>query len=61
MTVPQIELSDKTKIPQIGFGTWLIKNEKECKEAVKTAIEVAIDILILLRSIRTSSLWPSFS
>lgn len=40
MRTPTIELSSKTKIPQLGFGTWLIKNWDECKNAVKTAIEV---------------------
>jgi diketogulonate reductase-like aldo/keto reductase len=40
MAIPDIELSSHTKIPQLGFGTWLIKDEKECKEAVKAAIEV---------------------
>lgn len=40
MTVPNIELSSKIKIPQLGFGTWLIKDEAECKNAVKAALEV---------------------
>ena len=40
MVVPNIELSNKTKIPQLGFGTWLIKDEGECKDAVKAALEV---------------------
>ena len=40
MDAPNIDLSNKTKIPQLGFGTWLIKEEAECKTAVKTALEV---------------------
>lgn len=34
-----IELSSSTTIPQLGFGTWLIKDEKECKDAIKIALE----------------------
>lgn len=40
MVVPNIELSNKVQIPQLGFGTWLIKEEAECKNAVKIALEV---------------------
>lgn len=40
MDLPNIDLSNKTKVPQLGFGTWLIKEEAECKSAVKTALEV---------------------
>lgn len=40
MAVPNINLSSKTTIPQLGFGTWLIKDEVICKEAVKSALEV---------------------
>jgi diketogulonate reductase-like aldo/keto reductase len=40
MNVPNIELSSKTGIPQLGFGTWLIKDEIECKSAIKAATEV---------------------
>ncbi len=40
MAVPTIKLSSDSAIPQIGFGTWLIKDETECKNAVKAAIEV---------------------
>src|SRR3989338_10718368 len=36
---PNIELSSKTNIPQLGFGTWLIKDETECKNAVRAAVE----------------------
>ncbi len=39
MAIPSIELSSQTKIPQLGFGTWLIKDEAECKKAVKTAVK----------------------
>jgi diketogulonate reductase-like aldo/keto reductase len=37
--VPNIELSNKTKIPQIGFGLWQIDDEDEAKRAVRTALE----------------------
>jgi diketogulonate reductase-like aldo/keto reductase len=40
MTVPTLKLSSKTDIPQLGFGTWLIKDKTECKNAIKAAIEV---------------------
>jgi diketogulonate reductase-like aldo/keto reductase len=33
-------LSSKTTIPQLGFGTWLNKKEKDCKNAVRDALEV---------------------
>lgn len=40
MGTPNIDLSNKTKIPQLGFGTWLIKEDAECQSAVKSALEV---------------------
>ncbi len=40
MEVPSIKLNNGAMIPQIGFGTWLIKDEAECKTAIKTALEV---------------------
>lgn len=40
MTVPKVDLSNGTNIPQIGLGTWLNKDEKECFEAVKSALQV---------------------
>lgn len=33
MKTPEIKLSTGAKIPQIGFGTWLNKDENECKNA----------------------------
>lgn len=39
MNVPQIKLNNGQKIPQIGFGVWLIKKEKECIDSVKSALE----------------------
>jgi diketogulonate reductase-like aldo/keto reductase len=39
MEIPNITLSNKVNIPQIGLGTWLIKKESECKNAVKTALD----------------------
>ncbi len=38
MNVPNIKLSSKTTIPQLGFGTWMMKEERECKNAVKAAL-----------------------
>ena len=40
MSTPNITLSDGSKIPQLGLGTWLINKESECKNAVKTALKV---------------------
>lgn len=40
MAIPTIDLTSNTSIPQIGLGTWLNKNEKECVEAVKYALQV---------------------
>ncbi len=40
MNFPNIKTSQQIEIPQLGFGTWLLKNEKECKHAIKTALEV---------------------
>jgi len=40
MTVTNIELSSKTSIPIIGFGTWKITNENELRTSVNTALDV---------------------
>ena len=40
MKVPNIKISNKVEIPQLGFGTWLIKEESQCKNAIKTALEI---------------------
>jgi len=40
MITPPIKLSSKTTIPQLGFGTWMIKDETECKNAIKAALDV---------------------
>jgi diketogulonate reductase-like aldo/keto reductase len=40
MKVSSLELSNKTIIPQIGFGTWLIKDEEVCVQSVTTALEI---------------------
>jgi diketogulonate reductase-like aldo/keto reductase len=40
MSIPNIKISDNVEIPQLGFGTWLIKEGSECKNAIKTALEV---------------------
>lgn len=39
MQIPSIKLNDGNQIPQIGLGTWLIKNGNDCKKAVKAALE----------------------
>jgi diketogulonate reductase-like aldo/keto reductase len=39
MSVPTVKLSNGVKIPQVGLGLWLVKDEKECKSAVKAALE----------------------
>ena len=39
MAVPTIKLSDNFSIPQVGFGTWQIKDQAECIEAVKVALK----------------------
>ncbi len=39
MNIPDIKLSSNTTIPQLGFGTWMIKEEAECKNAIKAAID----------------------
>ncbi len=40
MKSPSLTMNDGKTIPQIGFGTWMLKNEKECKQAVTKALEV---------------------
>lgn len=39
MTIPYLSIADGLKIPQLGFGTWMLKDETECKNAVRSAIE----------------------
>jgi diketogulonate reductase-like aldo/keto reductase len=39
MADPMIALSDSNSIPQLGFGTWLNKDEAECINSVKCALE----------------------
>jgi diketogulonate reductase-like aldo/keto reductase len=39
MNTPEITLSNGLKIPRLGLGTWLIKKESECKNAVKSALK----------------------
>lgn len=40
MAVPNVKMNNGRKIPQVGFGLWLNKDEKECKQSVKWALEV---------------------
>lgn len=37
--VPTLTLATGSKIPQIGFGLWQVKDEAECKQAVAWALE----------------------
>ncbi|HSX45219.1 MAG TPA: aldo/keto reductase [Candidatus Saccharimonadales bacterium] len=39
MAVTNLKLNNGQQIPQIGLGTWLIKDESECKKAIKVALE----------------------
>lgn len=38
MQIPNITLNDKHRIPQLGFGTWMIENDK-AEEAVQSALK----------------------
>jgi diketogulonate reductase-like aldo/keto reductase len=40
MNIPSVTLNNKIQIPQVGLGLWLMENEKECKDAVKAALEM---------------------
>lgn len=39
MKIPSLKMSTGASIPQIGLGLWLNKDEQECKQAVKWALE----------------------
>lgn len=39
MNVPQLKLNDGHKIPQIGLGTWKIKDEAEFRTAFESAMD----------------------
>jgi diketogulonate reductase-like aldo/keto reductase len=39
MQIPSVTLNNRAEMPQIGFGTWRIKKEKDCVQAVTTALE----------------------
>lgn len=36
---PLIELNNGQKIPQVGLGLWKVQDEKQCRDAVVTALE----------------------
>lgn len=38
-TVPLVKIGDNETIPQIGFGTWMIKDKEDCLNSVKTALD----------------------
>ena len=39
MNIPTLKISDNVEIPQLGLGTWMLKGEKECKDAIRAALE----------------------
>lgn len=39
MAIPNLEMNTGLEIPQIGLGLWLNKDEQECKNAVKCALD----------------------
>jgi len=39
MAVPNIELNNKIEIPRVGLGMWRVKDEAQCKDSVKAALE----------------------
>jgi diketogulonate reductase-like aldo/keto reductase len=43
--VPTVKLNTGDKMPEIGFGTWKISNQKDAKKAVKTAIKVGYKLI----------------
>lgn len=40
MPIPKLKLNTGASIPQLGLGTWMLTDEKECKNAVKSALEI---------------------
>jgi diketogulonate reductase-like aldo/keto reductase len=38
MNVPMIKLNNKLQIPQLGFGTWMLKDKDQCMQAVQAAL-----------------------
>ena len=38
MSIPSTTLSNGSLIPKVGFGTWQIKDEKQCHEAINEAL-----------------------
>jgi diketogulonate reductase-like aldo/keto reductase len=38
MKIPNLKMNNGKKIPQVGFGLWQVKDEKECKGSVKDAL-----------------------
>ncbi|HET9721938.1 MAG TPA: aldo/keto reductase [Candidatus Saccharimonadales bacterium] len=39
MAVPNLKMNNGQEIPQVGLGLWLVKDEKECKDAVKWGLQ----------------------
>jgi len=44
-SVPQIKLNNGAKIPQLGFGTWKLREGSEAENAVKWAIEAGYRLI----------------
>jgi len=40
MVIPNLKLNTGASIPQVGLGTWMLTDEKECKDAVTSALEI---------------------
>lgn len=38
--IPSLKMNTGATIPQIGLGTWLMTDEKECQNAIKNALEI---------------------
>jgi diketogulonate reductase-like aldo/keto reductase len=39
MAVPNLKMNNGAKIPQVGLGLWLNKDEQSCRDSVKWALE----------------------
>src|SRR5438132_6118454 len=39
MKIPSLKMNNGKEIPQIGLGLWLVKDKKECMDAIKWGLE----------------------
>src|SRR4051812_12773809 len=37
--IPSLKINTGASIPQVGYGLWQVKDETECKQGVKFALE----------------------